>query len=77
MLAPIQTTGLISKIIEQGALVAFMLFVLIVLCIVIKALYKNNVDLGKENTKALIDSTIAINNNTIALQLLKEKIGAK
>ena len=74
MLAPIQTTDAISMISQQGALFSFMILIIIALTVVIRALYINNVALGKENTKALIDSTIAINNNTVALQLLKTQI---
>ena len=74
MLAPIQTTEAISVVSQEGGLFAFMLLVLIGLSMVIRTLYKNNVEQGKENMTALLDSTLAINNNTAALQLLTKQI---
>lgn len=71
---PVSTTGLMSKVAEQGALAAFMLLVITVLVLAVKMLWDNNREQGKENTKALIDSTSAINNNTAALAMLGKQI---
>ncbi len=71
---PVATTGLINEVAKQGALAAFMLLVIIVLVMAVKMLFDNNRDQGKENTKALIDSTVAINNNTAALAMLGKQI---
>ncbi len=69
-----ETTSLINKVAEQGALAAFMLLVIIALVMAVKMLYTRNVEQGAENVKALIDSTTAINNNTAALGLLAKQV---
>ncbi len=71
---PVNTTGLMDKVAEQGALAAFMLLVVIALAMAVKMLYNRNIEQGKENVTALIDSTAAINNNTAALGLLTKQI---
>ncbi len=71
---PIDTGGMFSKVAEQGALFAFELLVIIGLCLVIKVLYNRNVKQGDDQMKALIDSTLAINNNTLALTALTKQI---
>lgn len=71
---PVSTTGLLSKVAEQGALAAFMLLVIIALVMAVKMLYGRNVEQGAENVKALIDSTTAINNNTAALGMLAKQV---
>lgn len=63
---PVDTSSLFSQIAQQGALFAFMLLVIVVLGITTKALYGRNVALGDMFQKAILDSTIAINNNTVA-----------
>lgn len=71
---PVNATGLMDKVAEQGPLAAFMLLVIIALACAVKMLYARNVEQGKENVTALIDSTTAINNNTAALSLLTKQI---
>lgn len=71
---PVETTGLLNKVAEQGALAAFMLLAIIVLILAVKMLYDRNVQQGAENVRALIDSTTAINNNTSALAMLGKQI---
>jgi hypothetical protein len=71
---PVETGGIITKITEQGSLVAFELLVIIFLTLVIKTLYNRNVKQGDDQQKALIDSTLAINNNTLALNALTRQI---
>ena len=51
-----------------------MLLVIIGLCLVIKVLYNRNIKQGDDQQKALIDSTIAINNNTLAVNALTKQI---
>lgn len=72
--SPIETGGLVNKVAEQGALVAFELLAIIFLTLVIKTLYNRNVKQGDDHQKALIDSTLAINNNTLALNALTRQI---
>jgi len=71
---PIETGGIFAKVAEQGALFAFMLLVMIGLCLVIKTLYNRNVKQGDDQQKSLIDSTLAINNNTLAINALTKQI---
>lgn len=71
---PVNATGLLDKVAEQGALAAFMLLTILALSWAVKMLYSRNVEQGKENVTALIDSTTAINNNTAALSLLTRQI---
>lgn len=71
---PIETGGMFSKVAEQGALFAFMLLVLIGLSIVVKVLYNRNIKQGDDQLRSLIDSTLAINNNTLALNALTKQI---
>ena len=47
-----------------------MLFVIVLLCLVVRTLYNRNIKQGEDLQKALIDSTVAINNNTSALNAL-------
>lgn len=72
--SPIETTGLLSSITEKNSLVAFQLFVIIGLVVVAKTLYNRNVKQGDDQAVALTDSTLAINNNTQALQMLTKEI---
>lgn len=69
-----ETGVLLSKVAEQGALIAFMLLVIITLVMAIKMIYERNVQQGADNLKALIDSTTAINNSTAALNMLSKQI---
>lgn len=71
---PVDTSNLFNKIAEQGALFAFMLLVMLVMSIVIRTLYKRNIELGDGLHKALTDSTVAINNNTISNNSLTRQI---
>ena len=71
---PVATNGLLNKVVEQGSLYAFMLLVIIVLLIAFKALWDSYKEQGKESSKALLDSTVAINNNTAALTMLGKQI---
>lgn len=70
----VETSGLMNKVAEQGALAAFMLLVIIILVLAVKMLYERNVQQGAENVRALVDSTSAINNNTAALSMLGKQI---
>ena len=70
----VDTGGMLSKVAEQGALFAFMMLVIVALCVVIKVLYNRNIKQGDDQQKALIDSTIAINNNTLAVNALTKQI---
>jgi putative Mn2+ efflux pump MntP len=71
---PIDTGGMLSRVAEQGALFAFMMLCIIGLCLVIKVLYNRNIKQGDDQQKALIDSTVAINNNTLAVNALTKQI---
>jgi len=73
-IVPVETGGILTFITEKSSLVAFELFVIILLCLVVKTLYARNVKQGDDNSKALIDSTLAINNNTLALNALMRQI---
>lgn len=71
---PIDTGGLFSKVAEQGALFAFMILVMLGLCLVCRVLYNRNIKQGDDQLKALIDSTLAINNNTLAITAMTRQI---
>lgn len=71
---PVGTTSLITQISQQGALASFMLLIIIFLVMAVKMLYQRNVDQGADNMKALVDSTVAVTNNTMALGLLTKEI---
>lgn len=71
---PVSTTGLISEVAKQGALAAFMMLVIIVLVLTVRMLYNRNVEQGDQNVKALLDSTTAINNNTVAVNMLGKQL---
>ncbi len=73
-IVPIETSGIFDAITEKNSLIAFELFAIIGLIAVIKVLYNRNVKQGDDQAKALTDSTLAINNNTLALQMLTKEI---
>lgn len=73
-LAPIETTTVLGQITEKNSLVAFQLFLNIILVYAAKTLYDRNVKQGDDQAKALTDSTVAINNNTMALNALIKEI---
>jgi hypothetical protein len=73
-ITPIDTNNVLSAVTEKNSLVAFQLFAIIALGYVASTLYKRNVKQGDDQAKALVDSTLAINNNTQALQLLTKEI---
>lgn len=68
------TSGVVDTITKENSLVAFELLIIIALFFVVKTLYHRNIAQGDANAKALTDSTIAINNNTNALNALKEQL---
>lgn len=63
-----------AKIVEQGALFAFMFFCVVGLCLVIKALYARITKNSDDQQKIIVDSTLAINNNTTALSALTKQV---
>ena len=71
---PVHVDGLLMKVAEQGALVAFMLLVIVGLCYVMKSMYSRIVQQADQQQKILIDSTIAITNNTSALGALTKQV---
>lgn len=71
---PVDANGMLNSVAQQGALFAFMLFVILSLGIVCRTLYNRNVKQGDDQAKALIDSTLAINNNTLAINALTKQI---
>jgi hypothetical protein len=71
---PVDTTGLIGSITEKNSLIAFELLIILAMGLVVKTLYGRNVKLGDDQAKALMDSTVAINNNTLALSALTKEI---
>lgn len=71
---PVDPSSMVNSVAQQGALFGFMLFVIVGLCTVIKVLYGRNIKQGDDQQKTLIDSTLAINNNTIALNALTKQI---
>lgn len=73
-IVPVETSGIVSAITEKNSLIAFELFTIIALVAVIRTLYSRNVKQGDDNAKALMDSTVAINNNTLALNALTKQI---
>lgn len=70
----VDTGGMFTKVAEQGALFAFMLLVIVGLCLVIRTLWAEMKKQGADVQKALIDSTIAVNNNTAAVSLLTREV---
>lgn len=70
----INPNGMFSVISQQGALFSFQLLAILGLALVCKTLYTRNVKQGDDNAKALVDSTLAINNNTLALTALTREI---
>ena len=72
--AALDANGAIAKIVEQGALFAFMLLCIIVLVFVVKAMYNRIMQQTDQQTKILLDSTLAINNNTAALGALTKQV---
>lgn len=73
-IVPVDTGNIVTAITEKNSLIAFELFVIIALVLVIKTLYGRNIKQGDDQAKALTDSTLAINNNTLALQMLTREI---
>ena len=71
---PVHVDGLLMKVAEQGALVAFMLLVIVGLCYVLKSMYSRIIQQADQQQKILIDSTIAITNNTSALGALTKQV---
>lgn len=71
---PVETTQMLSKVAEQGALFAFMLLVIIALFFVCKTLYNRNVMLGDSLVKIITDNTVSNNNSTLALTALTRQI---
>lgn len=71
---PIETAGILSSVTEKNSLIAFELFVIIGLIAVCKTLYNRNVTQGDAQAKALIDSTLALNNNTLSTNALVKEI---
>lgn len=72
MTAPVDK--ILNLLTEQGALVAFELLVIIVLVYALRVLYFRNIKQGDDQARAFTDSTIAINNNTAALNALTKQI---
>lgn len=72
--AAIETTSILAAITEKASLIAFELLIIIAMGLVIKTLYYRNVQQGDAQAKAMTDSTIAINNNNIALNALTKQI---
>lgn len=71
---PIDPNQLLAPTAQQGPLFGFMLFVIVVLLYVAWSFYQRNIKQGEDNAKALMDSTLAINNNTMALNALIKEI---
>lgn len=71
---PIDPNGLITYITEKNSLVGLELLIIICLVFVIRTLYNRNIMLGDNYSKALLDSTLAVNNNTTALNALTKEI---
>lgn len=71
---PVDPNSIVNSVAQQGALFGFMMLVIIGLCIVAKVLYSRNIKQGDDQQKTLIDSTLAINNNTVALNALTKQI---
>ena len=70
----VRVDGLLMKVAEQGALVAFMLLVIVGLCYVLRSMYSRIIQQADQQQKILIDSTIAITNNTSALGALTKQV---
>jgi len=71
---PVRVDGILMKVAEQGALCAFMLLVIIGMALVAKAMYNRIIQQADQQQKVLIDSTLAINNNTTALGALTKQV---
>lgn len=71
---PVHIDGVLMKVAEQGALCAFMLLVILGLCWVVKSMYARVINQADQQQKILIDSTLAINNNTTALGALTKQV---
>ena len=70
----VHVDGIMMKIAEQGVLFAFMLLCIIGLCVVIRSMYTRINQQTDQQQKILIDSTLAINNNTAALGALVKQV---
>jgi putative Mn2+ efflux pump MntP len=71
---PVDPNSIVNSVAQQGALFGFMLLVILGLCLVARVLYNRNIKQGDDQQKTLIDSTLAINNNTVALNALTKQI---
>jgi len=71
---PVRVDGILMKVAEQGAMCAFMLLVLLGLCWVVKSMYARVLQQADQQQKILIDSTLAINNNTTALGAMIKQV---
>lgn len=71
---PVDPNNIVNSVAQQGALFGFMLLVILGLCLVARVLYNRNIKQGDDQQKTLIDSTLAINNNTVALNALTKQI---
>lgn len=71
---PVHVDGIMMKIAEQGVLFAFMLLCIVGLCAVIRSMYSRIIQQADQQQKILIDSTLAINNNTEALGALVKQV---
>jgi len=69
-----QADKVVASIMQQGVLFSFMILVILSLVYVVKTLYHRNIIQGESNSKALVDSTIAINNNTMVQEALTKQI---
>lgn len=70
---PIDTAAMIGEVSKDNPLNAFMMFVIIALIGAIAALYRRLIKLGDDQQSNLIASTVALNNNTAALEALQEQ----
>ncbi|MFN5173594.1 MAG: hypothetical protein ACK5WY_08010 [Holosporaceae bacterium] len=67
---PIDPTALVTNVSQASPLVSFLLLDIIILVMVVKVLFNRMVKLGEDRQTDLINSTLAINNNTSALNNL-------
>jgi len=72
---PIDPTTLVNNVSHAGPLVSFLLLDILVLLVAVRVLFNRVMKVGDDRQADLIASTLAINNNTAALNNLANVLG--
>ena len=73
-IAPIETANMLTAVTEKHSIIALLLLVVLVLCLVVRVLYQRNVAQCERLANSLVESTVAMNNNTKAMDALARQI---